>query len=98
MQLLFILMAVSSASAFECACRGVRGDGAGWDELCRLGLGGNITAEYVYELEVRPTVQGNLTMTQAFNKMQRNHGEAFAAEWYTPPLGSLLAPTRGRGW
>jgi hypothetical protein len=82
MQLLFILMAASSASAFECACRGVRGDGAGWDDMCRLGLGGNITAEYVYELEVRPTVQGNLTMTQACNKMQKNHGEAFAAEWY----------------
>ena len=50
-----LTMAASSASAFQCACRGARGEGAGWDELYALGIGGNFTAEYVYNLEVRPT-------------------------------------------
>ena len=79
MQLLFVLMAASSASAFECACRGVRGEGAGWAELCALGTGGNITAEYIYELEVRPGVRGNLNMQQALKRMDKEQGEEAAA-------------------
>ena len=79
MQLLFVLMAASSASAFECACRGVRGEGAGWAELCALGTGGNITAEYVYELEVRSGVRGNLNMKQALKRMDQEQGEEAAA-------------------
>ena len=83
MQLLIFLMAASSASTFECACRGVRGEGVGWEELCALGVGGNITAEYVYELEVRPTVRGNLTLTQALAKMQSERSVEASAAMYS---------------
>ena len=72
-----VQMASSSSTApvFECACRGVRGDNEGVQELANLGLGGNITDRYVYDLEYRPQVKKNLTYDQALQKMEIEMGE-----------------------
>jgi len=42
----------SSTVSALCACRGVRGTGAGWEQLYGMGIQGEITAEYMYDLTV----------------------------------------------
>ena len=74
-------MASSSASAFECACRGVRGDDAGLREIMQLRFGGSITVEDVFNVEVQPALKDPVSFTAALDKMEREQGEAAAAAW-----------------
>ena len=71
-----VAMPGAGSSQFESACRGIRGASVGWSELCSLGFGGNITAEYVYELEVRPhQTHKHWTYAQMLNHTHSQMGE-----------------------
>ena len=78
-------MASSSTGALLmlCACRGVRGDSPGLKELMQLRVGGEVTAEDVYNFEVRPSMTRDMSFQVAVAELNRTKGEAFAAAWLT---------------
>ena len=78
-------MASSSSAALLmlCACRGVRGDSPGLKELMQLRVGGEVTAEDVYNFEVRPSMTRDMSFEVAVAELNRTKGEAFAAAWLT---------------
>ena len=78
-------MASSSTGALLmlCACRGVRGDSPGLKELMQLRVGGEVTAEDVYNFEVRPSMTRDMSFEVAVAELNRTKGEAFAAAWLT---------------
>ena len=78
-------MASSSTGALLmlCACRGVRGDSPGLKELMQLRVGGEVTAEDVYNFEVRPSMTRDMSFEVAVAELNRTKGEAFAAVWLT---------------
>ena len=79
------IMASSSTGALLmlCACRGVRGDSPGLKELMQLRVGGEVTAEDVYNFEVRPSMTRDMSFEVAVAELNRTKGEAFAAVWLT---------------
>jgi hypothetical protein len=64
-----------------CACRGVRGDSPGLKELMQLRVGGEVTAEDVYNFEVRPSMTRDMSFEVAVAELNRTKGEAIAAAW-----------------
>ena len=77
-------MASSSSAALLmlCACRGVRGDSPGLKELMQLRVGGQVTAEDVYNFEVRPSMTRDMSFQVAVAELNRTKGEAFAVAWF----------------
>jgi hypothetical protein len=77
-------MASSSSAALLmlCACRGVRGDSPGLKELMQLRVGGQVTAEDVYNFEVRPSMTRDMSFQVAIAELNLTKGEDFAAAWF----------------
>ena len=65
-----------------CACRGVRGDSPGLKELMQLRVGGQVTAEDVFNFEVRPSMTRDMSFQVAIAELNHTKGEAFAAAWF----------------
>eukprot|EP00966_Prymnesium_polylepis_P331679 7387255-Prymnesium_polylepis.1 len=68
-------------SAAYVACRGIRLDGAGWEQLCDLDRGGVITPEYVFEKEVRPLMNNSMSYAQTLARLEEKKGEDAAADF-----------------